>query len=195
MQKAPNDSSSANRRGHHLVDGRRTTEAPAFPANGDPLKRITDKQKRRLIRKARALASADISRRVGKDPTSREVILKVIKGKGEMAIQARTGYLSPRNGPLYSISDLDVAESLDNPSHVVQIAAKIGFIALTQSMRLKNLPQGAAALTAWAEAAAKWLDLDVDALKAELADERAQAAADASPPPPAEQLELPLGSP
>lgn len=139
---------------------------------------MTDKQKKHLMRKARRLAAADIARRVGKDPTTREAVLKLIVGKDALLFQPRTGYFSPRTGPTYSMSDLDVAEALDNPGHMVQVCAKLGFSMLSQVLRYTKPAPGQQALKDLAEAAAKLMKLDVEALRAELEAERAQAAID-----------------
>jgi hypothetical protein len=140
------------------------------------MKRITDKQKRRLMRKAKQLAAADIARRTGKDPTTREAHLKAIVGPSGIAFQARTGYFAPRSGPVYTMSDLDVAEALDQPGHMVQVCAKLGFTMLSQLLRYPNPAAGTQALTDLAERAAKLMKLDVEALRAELAAERAEEA-------------------
>lgn len=142
------------------------------------MKRMTDKQKKHLMRKARQLAAADIARKAGKDPVSREVHVKAIRGKDAIMFQARRGYFSPRTGPVYSLSDLDIAEALDNPGHLVSACAKLGFVMLAQVLRIANPAQGSQALVDMADAAAKWLGIDVEALKAELAAERAEQAAD-----------------
>lgn len=162
------------------------------------MKRITDKQKRRLMRKAKQLAAADIARRAGKDPASREVHIKAIRGKDAILFQARTGYFSPRTGPVYTMSDLDIAEALDRPSHMVQACAKLGFVMLSQVLRYKQPAAGTQALTDLAEAAAKWLALDVEALRAELAAERAADAAEPGPstePPPPVEVAQPTEAP
>lgn len=145
------------------------------------MKRLSDKQKRRLIRKAKALAAAELSRKAGKDPTTREAILKAIVGKDQILFQARTGYFSPRTGPTYAMSDLDVAEALDKPAHMVEVCARLGFQMLSQLLRYKTPAPGQQALVDLAQRAADLLKLDVEALRKELEAERAQEAADAAP--------------
>jgi hypothetical protein len=144
------------------------------------VKRMTDKQKKHLMRKARQLAAADISRRAGEDPTTREAVLKMVVGKDSLMFQPRTGYFAPRTGPMYSMSDLDVAEALDNPGHMVQVCAKLGFSMLAQVLRYTKPAPGQQALKDLAEVAAKMMKLDVEALRAELAAERAEAADEAA---------------
>lgn len=129
------------------------------------MKRLTDKQKRAAIRKAKRLAAADLSRRTGKNPDTREVIVKLIRGKDEMAFQTRTGYLSPRTGPVYTVSDLDIAEAIDNPGHLVQVCAKLGFVVLAHALRYRSPKPGVEALTDMATKAAEFMKLDLDALR------------------------------
>ena len=140
------------------------------------MKRLTDKQKRRLMRKAKQLAAADLARRVGRDPTIREAHLKVLVGPTQLLFQARTGCFSPRTGPTYSMSDLDVAEALDNPGHMVEVCAKLGFTMLSQVLRYTKPAPGQVALKELAERAAALMKLDVEALRKELEAERADEA-------------------
>lgn len=140
------------------------------------MKRMTDKQKKHLMRKARQLAAADIARRAGKDPATREAILKMTVGKQALLFQPRVGYFSPRTGPMYTMSDLDVAEALDNPNHMVTVCAKLGFSMLSQVLRYKTPAPGQQALKDLAELAAKLMKLDVEALRKELEAERAEQA-------------------
>lgn len=140
------------------------------------MKRLSDKQKRRVMRKAKQLAAADLSRRVGKDPATREVHIKATAGKDAIFFATRTGYFSPRSGPVYTLADLDIADCLDTPGKMVEVCAKLGFTVLAQILRYRNPAPGQAALTEIAEAAAKFMKMDVEAVKAELAAEKAEEA-------------------
>lgn len=140
------------------------------------MKRLSDKQKKRLMRKAKALMAAEMTRKVGKDPKTREVHVKALVGPDAILFQARTGYFSPRTGPTYSLSDLDIAEALDHPSHMVEVCAKLGFTMLSQILRYKTPAPGQQALKDLAQAAADLMKLDVEALRRELEAERADAA-------------------
>lgn len=133
---------------------------------------MSDKQKRHLMRKAKQLAAAEVSRKAGKNPDTREVIIKAIAGRDAILFQARSGYFSPRTGPTYTLSDLDIVSAMEQPAHLVEVCAKLGFVVLAQAMRYKKPAAGTQALTELADIAAKWLKVDVEALKAELAKER-----------------------
>lgn len=142
------------------------------------------------MRKAKQLAAADIARRTGADPKTREAHLKVLVGPSALLFQARTGYFSPRTGPTYSMSDLDVAEALDNPGHMVEVCAKLGFTMLSQVLRYTKPAPGQVALKELAERAAAVMGLDAEALRKELEAERAERADDAAPPAEVTQADL-----
>lgn len=137
------------------------------------MKRMSDKQKKAQLRKARRLAAADFARKTGKDPKTREVHIKAIAGKDAVFFQTRTGLFSPRSGPVYTLTDLDVADCLDNPAKMVEVGAKLGFIVLAQVMRYRQPAAGQKALTELADITARWMGMDVEALRKELAAERA----------------------
>lgn len=156
-----------------LLVGNQSAVRQTLP-DWSPVKTMTVKQKKSVIRKAKRLAAEEARRRQAKDPTTREVILRATRLPDAISFQARRGYFSPRSGPVYVLSDLDLAEAMERPAHMVEACAKLGFTVLSQLLNYTKPAPGTRALTDLIEAAGKWLKLDFEALRKELEAERAE---------------------
>jgi hypothetical protein len=143
--------------------------------------KVPNKMKRDQKRKARRLAAAEAQKRVA-TTAIRECHVQATRQGDMIYFQTRTGYFSPRVGPVFSLHELEIADALDNPNALVECCMKAGIAVLAGCLRTPVMGKpGKEALTALADAAAKWLKIDVEALKKEIAEERnAQAKHDAA---------------
>jgi hypothetical protein len=143
---------------------------------------MTGKQKRTTLAKAKRIAAGEASRKLAKEPTSRESHIKARKAGDMILFETRTGYFSPRSGPMFGVHELEVVEAHDTPTALVEVCMKAGVAVLGSLFRVnvQNM-KGEEAMKALAAAAAQWMKLDVEALRKELEEERADQAETPAP--------------
>lgn len=124
------------------------------------------------MRKARRLAYEAETHRLKKVAPTREVHVRAARiGDYGMAVTTRTGLYSGQQGPTISVSDLELAEALDDPRAFGLVAAKVGLLVMSALMRTNaHAPD---VLHTTAEAAAKWIGINIEELRAQLAEEKA----------------------
>jgi hypothetical protein len=140
-------------------------------------------------RKARRLAAAESQRKLAREPAQRECHITATRTGDVIAFQTRTGYFAPRTGPAFMVHELEIADACDNPQALVETIMKAGISVLAGTLRTPvSGKKGTEAIKALAEAAAAWMKLDLEALRKEIAEERA-AQAQANDTTPAEVTE------
>lgn len=139
--------------------------------------KVPNKTKRAQKRKARRLAAAEAQRKLAREPAQRECHVTATRQGDMILFQTRTGYFSPRTGPVFAIYDIEIADACDNPNALVELCMKAGLSTLSALLRTPVLGvPGQEALKRLAEAAAKWMKLDLDELRKVLEAERAAEA-------------------
>lgn len=133
----------------------------------------TKKQKRTQARKARQLAAGEANRKVLREPTQRECHITATRYTDHILFQSRVGYFAPRTGAVFALYDLEIVDALENPGALIEAIMKAGLAALSSLLRVPaiGLP-GKEVMTKLAQAAADWLKLDVEVLKAAIEAER-----------------------
>lgn len=138
------------------------------------MSKVPNKMKRTQRAKARRLAAEEARAKVAKIPSSREVVVKAQNLGDTLLCTVRAGYFSPVLMSSWSIDELAVADAHDNPTALVETIMKAGLAVMGGLFRTKVLGlTGEQALKALAENAGKWMKLDIEALRKEIAEERA----------------------